>query len=319
LGALPFVLNFNAASRAHGPEATLARDFAYSLLNSVEPYGIIFTNGDNDTFPLWYAQEVEGIRQDVSVVNLSLGNTDWYIKQLRDNPVRPYEPEQAPWYASLAPDTKPGPLHSWTDEEVEQLRPDVYAQDIPFRVGRIDHRIPARTPLYVKDLLVLRLIASNAGQRPIYFSTTAGSGNWVGLHDYLVQEGLALRLYVTEQPDLSRLGQGLLGQVPVDLPRTDLLVNEVYQYAGLFEADTLALDPTNRNIASNLSLPFLTLYYAYDALGDQQLALANLERAYHLTPTPDLRQLLEFARSSASIIGDSVADVPLPPPDTTEN
>ena len=59
LALVPLFGNHATASRAH---ETMARDFAYDMLNSVEPYGILITAGDNDTFPLWYAQEVEGIR-----------------------------------------------------------------------------------------------------------------------------------------------------------------------------------------------------------------------------------------------------------------
>lgn len=72
--------NFDDHSRMHH---TGARDYASNFLNSVEEDAIIFTYGDNDTYPLWYAQEVEGIRRDVRVVNLSLIAVDWYIDLLR--------------------------------------------------------------------------------------------------------------------------------------------------------------------------------------------------------------------------------------------
>lgn len=80
LALIPLILNWPWASRAGDYSA---RDWAYNLLMSVEPYGILFTNGDNDTFPLWYLQEVEGIRRDVQVIVTSYLNIDWYALQLR--------------------------------------------------------------------------------------------------------------------------------------------------------------------------------------------------------------------------------------------
>lgn len=92
LALIPLIFNFDRASRAGDYSA---RDWAHNLLMSVEPYALLFTNGDNDTFPLWYLQEVEGIRRDVTIAVTSYLNTDWYVKQLRDL-TRPCEPGQDP-------------------------------------------------------------------------------------------------------------------------------------------------------------------------------------------------------------------------------
>src|SRR5260370_3427760 len=93
IALFPWVGNRLTASRKG---ETLARDFASDLLQSVEPYGVLVTAGDNDTFPLWYAQEVEGIRKDVTIVNLSLANTDWYVRQLQRRPLTAFDSTTAP-------------------------------------------------------------------------------------------------------------------------------------------------------------------------------------------------------------------------------
>jgi hypothetical protein len=305
VAVLPFALNFTAASRRHGPTAVLARDFAYNMLQSVEPYGIMFTNGDNDTFPLWWAQEVEGIRTDVSVVNLSLGNTDWYLRQLRDNPVRRFDPAQAPWFAHLAPADPPPPLHTLSDAQIDALQPQLLNQDLTFRAGRVARTFARNTPLWVKDVLMMRLMQENLQHRPVYYAVTAGSGNWLGLHPYMASEGLMIRVHLAAPPDSTTLVAGSVLGIPVNVPRTDSLVHHIYRYAGLFQADTLDLDPTNRNIATNLSLPFLALGQGLEVFGYRDRAIEALRKGYHLAPNADLKTVLDALTLAPRFLGDT--------------
>src|SRR5437764_3143095 len=93
LALIPLFANWKSASRSGQTDTA---DFAVDLLNSVEPYGVLVTSGDHDTFPLWYAQAVEVIRKDVIVACLSLLNTDWYTRQLLRRPVYEYDSLRGP-------------------------------------------------------------------------------------------------------------------------------------------------------------------------------------------------------------------------------
>lgn len=295
LVALPVVGNARSASRRHGPEARLAADSAYNLLNSVPPYGILFTYGDNDTFPLWWAQEVEGIRQDVTVVCIALAQTDWFVRQMRDNPIRPFDEAAAPpIWQGLNPVMPTWPTHDMTDEDVRNASiPRMLDEAIGINLGPIHHTLPARTPLFLADVALLRILQQNLGRRPLAWSVTAGS-QFYGLDPYLLQQGLA-RSVQTAIPDTTLPGitPASLTGFTFDMNTTERLAWETYRYAGLLEKKSEAPDNTNLSFSSSLSLPFSQLAYAYEGEGNYERTVANLERAAMLSPNPAIEAALQ--------------------------
>jgi tetratricopeptide (TPR) repeat protein len=163
----------------------IAWDMAYNMLQTCDPDAILFTNGDNDTFPLWYLQEVEKIRTDVRVVNLSLLNTPWYVTQLRD---------------------KEDSFISMTDNEIQNLDFKKWSANTISINAPSDELNPEGIiewelkPTYldvalrIQDLMVLRIIKDNNWKRPIYFGVTVSPTSMLNLEDYLTMEGLAYRL-----------------------------------------------------------------------------------------------------------------------------
>jgi hypothetical protein len=290
LALAPAVLNRSAASRRDTPDAYLAADFAYDLLNTVPPHGLLFTYGDNDTFPLWWAQEVQGIRQDVTVVCLALANTPWYARQLRDRPVRPFDGATAPAiWRDAAMGTSGGPLHTMSDDELAGLIAQRLQRSLTVDFGTFRHTYPAGTVFYPSDVVAARIIQQNLGRRPIVWAVTAGR-QFAGLGDRVVQQGLGFRVE-TEVPDDADVRLFFPpGSAPLDVALTRTLVDSAYRYAGLARngglGDRETIDPTAAGIARTLAYPFARLAEAEAARGDSAAALRHLERAARIVGTP---------------------------------
>jgi len=185
----------------------VAWDYSYNMLVSCEPNAILFTNGDNDTFPLWYLQEVEHVRKDVRIVNLSLLNTDWYIKQLRywepRVPMRINDlelknvgvrPMRGTTYQLAVP-------KSYAEKEAQRFKEefDLANVQIPDKI-KFKVRPPLRAPdgtgyFRTQDWMILNILNANKWRRPIYFAVTVPKSNMLGeLYEYFRMDGLVMKL-----------------------------------------------------------------------------------------------------------------------------
>ena len=222
------------------------RDFGLNYLNTLPAKGnpIIFTNGDNDTFPLWYNQEVEGNRTDARVCNLSYLQTDWYTDQMRrpaydspalpitwerffyvDNgkhtyyPIKPEGREELDRIKEENPNVDPYEMSYIIDHYAKKERGGYIPTDsvvisvnkqaviesgmfLPLGPENIPDKMvislrnayEKQGGLYRSDLMIYEMLAHADWKRPMYMSVTLGAGNYAGLENYLVLEGLAYRI-----------------------------------------------------------------------------------------------------------------------------
>ncbi|MCI0511980.1 DUF2723 domain-containing protein [candidate division KSB1 bacterium] len=261
----------------------VAYDYSYNILESCEKDGILFTNGDNDTFPLWFLQNCVydsttkqmGLRKDVRVVNLSLLNTPWYIKQLKN---------QAPKV----------PI-SLTDAEIEELAPmpwrpeiitvdvpkDQYLKDIPdvtqrqflmnqdtAKAFQIAFEVAPtlgtrdRGGIRVQDWMILNIILANKWRLPLYFAVTVSRQNQLisrkrpeyNIERYLRMDGLTFKLvsYPSVQIDAEIMEKKLLGE---------------FLYRGLNDS-TVFYNDNIMGLLTNYRAGFMRLALQYRQAGD---------------------------------------------------
>jgi hypothetical protein len=273
LALLPLVANAASAGRSG---ETMARDFAYDILQSVEPYGILITAGDNDTFPLWYAQEVEGIRRDVTLANLSLMNTEWHLRQLRRRDTPPFDPAGAAplWRDVKVPERPTDPALSIPLEQIDSL-PE--AMRVPPEGGIAFDSLQIKfgqDVLLRQDLATIFLIRDNLGKRPVFFSWSDGGypDQTFGLSPYLVSQGFVRKLMPTPVTanDSIVLSPGL-GYV--DLPRTKKLMWDVYHWpTATRERPAGWVDPPSGSILQLYSVIYGGTSETLKRAGDSTLA-----------------------------------------------
>jgi hypothetical protein len=206
----------------------------------VEPYAVLVTNGDTDTVPLWYLQEVEGIRKDVTVIVGQYLFTTWYPRQL-EQLTRPEN--QRAFDASLVEglyEEREPPRFSittMTGEEMDAVGNARLAEAATVSFPRLAVTYPAQTVLDRGHQVALRIILDSIGERPIYFAAMGGLLSELGLDPWGVRSGLATQLVPrsleSPTPEGWAQGSAAYGAVWFDLDHSLRLYDEVYQFRGI--------------------------------------------------------------------------------------
>jgi MFS family permease len=290
-------------------------DSAANYLNSCEPNAVIYTGGDNDTFPLWYAQEVEGIRTDMRVVVLSYYNTDWYIEQTMR---QAYESKPIP-YTLSAKQYRQGGLNDYlpfVDLKIKSLDAkqyiDLLSKDYPqlrdgdrnivpskvftlpinkqdliargiipkqfdsLVVDQMEIRL-LRGALEKKDLALLDFLVTNNWERPIYLNNTSLAQINLDLRPYAVMEGNAYRILPVRNPYRNR-------EYLVNTEKAyDNMINK-FKYSGLND-ETLYFNEDYRGFVLNHRSALNDLAEAL--IDEGQMEKANKVLEFSLEKMPD--------------------------------
>ncbi len=275
----------------------VAYDYSYNILQSCEPHSILFTNGDNDTFPLWYLQYVEGIRKDVRVVNLSLLNTNWYIKQLKNQ--EPKVPitlkdeeidqlELIPWEKR----TVKIPVHAdFRDRSLQELGLSHEAllmdQQAPEEMVLEVEPTLFNRALRVQDFMILNIIYANGWKKPINFAVTVSDDNKVNTEDYLRMDGLTFKLIPIK-------GQHVAAE------RLQNNLFEVFKFRNLDNPDVY-YDDNVTGLLQNYRAAFLRLAQAHLRNENNEQAQKVLDRMQtvipeNVIPFPDYRLSVQLGQ-----------------------
>jgi hypothetical protein len=297
------------------------------MLQSCPKDAILFTNGDNDTFPLWYIQEVAGVRTDIRIVNLSLIQTPWYAKQMKNE--RPHG-------------TAPVPM-SLSDEQIDNITTqggvlwkthDVtmpVSSEVIGRYGVTDTavinrkaitftvrgtQIGAETGQPVEILtsqaaMVLNIVQNTGWSRPVCFAVTTLDDSHVGLDEHFRMEGLVYRLTPKKRTSAwDNIDPGILARQVLDEPKASFTdYHPGFKFRGLNDS-TLYLDENQTRLAINYRNSFvhLAVYYANKENSKEKVreVLNTMERKIpdRLLPMPywaigDVASLYNFAGERA--------------------
>ena len=285
----------------------VAYDYSYNILQSCEENSILFTNGDNDTFPIWFFQYVYNIRPDVRIVNLSLLNTDWYIKQLKnqdprvpisltDNQIE--QLQLIPWEAQKI--KIPVPEFA-RDEVLGQI--DIASQVAAEPLKELEVNVQPTVferALRVQDFMILNIIYANQWKKPINFAVTVSDDNKVNLDPYLRMDGLVFKLVPMNGEVLAR-------------ERLHKNLFETFKYRGL-DDKSVYYDDNVTGLLQNYRAGFLRLAQEYLMQRNHTKVIETLDRMEKVIPesvipVPDYRlsmrigQLYDLAGKTDELIG----------------